>query len=227
MGLLIGILFLLYLGSLFIAIPILINLLGSIMFPPGNHHLILGKFLPLGDIGAGVVPAPQALIFVFFWTVGGLYFFRAYAKRIDAKLRQQIRTLAPDGYSPEIVLHGRRGMYLGISPSTNGMVIIDPFHKVKRYETIDKLQGCRYEESASIRGCYGVTILFDSYEVPSMTFRIGNERNMNDFLAKLDYAMRGGGRKHGPEVAAESIRAFESLRAKHGLPPTAPDGSLA
>jgi hypothetical protein len=170
-------------------------------------------FYPPGATASAAKGVSMMLAFGF----GGWFVLKFLFERLETRLRKRILAVAPDGFSPSVELHGKLGkQYLGISPATNGMVLIDPYHKVTQYEAMELLQGYQYEESS--RGIYKLTILFNSYIVPSMTFTIGGDRRLNDLIAQLNYAMQGGGRQYGPEVAEESIRAFESLKAKYGIP---------
>jgi hypothetical protein len=198
MGMLAAILLVIYFCAMVWIVPSIIYVCWGIAF-----------FYPPGARGN----AAEGVIMMVAFSVGGWLVIKVLYERIDTNLRKKIQTLAPAGFSPEIELFGKTSkQYLGISPSTHGMVIMDPYHKVTNHESMDLLQGYQYEESS--KGCYKLTILFNSYVVPSMTFSIYGDRRLNDLIAKLNYSMQGGGRQYGPEVAAESIKAFESLKKK-------------
>jgi hypothetical protein len=200
--------------GIFAAILLVIYFCAMVWIVPAMIYVCWGIafFYPPG----GKVSAAEMVIMMLVFSVGGWFILKAIYERLEARLRKKIRAMSPASFSPSVELFGKNGkQYLGLSPTTSGMVLMDPYHNVERYESMDLLQGFHYEESS--KGFYKMTILFNSYILPSMTFRIGGDRRLNDLIAKLNYAMQGGGRQYGPEVAEASIQAFESLQKQYDI----------
>lgn len=169
---LIGILGFIYIISAIVLVPILIQVIWAINFPPAYLDRTTATF------GAFKIVA---------WLIGGIVVLNALRKLSLARLYAKVRSVAPKNFKPSFELIGEYlTEYIGVAPIENQLVIIDLKKGKAHYGPINLIQGWDIEE----RGLRTTLVIrFNDFDISSVKFDIPR-KSSDDIASNLTFATR-------------------------------------
>jgi hypothetical protein len=154
----------------------------------------------------------SVLIAAIAWLVGGFIISKFWGKRQNACLMALVRSVAPANFSPAIEIKGRfKNEYIGISPATKSIIIIDLQGNICRCENLDFYQGWTTQDRDQRYTC--LTLRFNDFDLPSIKVIIPT-RIREDITAKLNYAVNFPMDSTFPP--ADPAELLATLKTKYG-----------
>lgn len=161
--------------NLFIALPAVILALASLV------GAIFGGFGLL--IGAGVRDGILWILASLAGLVVAILWFRGFANHVTAKLERQVQRVAPAGFHPVVEASApTEGQYVGISPETGSVVVIDKKKGIAKEMPIGKVSHWEFEETA--RGNTYLILWFNDRAFPSTRVLVPR-RTIDDTASRL------------------------------------------
>ncbi|MFA0924672.1 hypothetical protein [Xanthomonas fragariae] len=138
-------------------------------------------------VGVGVRDGMPWIVTSVAGLVVAIVWFRTFVSHLNAKLRRQIKSVAPPGFQPAVEASApTEGQYVGISTEMGRVVVVDKKKGIAKQMPIDKVSRWEFEDAEG--GSTYLVLWFNDHALPSTRLPVPR-RNVDDTASRLRMAL--------------------------------------